>query len=138
MPSAKGQTEDENFQRLDQQNKFLQRRMNVKNDFYVKIFRQRRRNENGRWKTALTPERVSTKKLHETEAENEHPKKKAGGNPDNTCRKTLFSENPTSTDVTPVDKTETITPTTSKRPRTTNLSTIFVTLKQYVTRKALK
>ena len=30
VPSAKGQTEDENFQRLDQQNKFLQRRMNVK------------------------------------------------------------------------------------------------------------
>ena len=31
VPSAKGQTEDENFQRMDQQNKFLQRRMNVKN-----------------------------------------------------------------------------------------------------------
>ena len=30
VPSAKGQTEDENFQRLDQQNKYLQRRMNVK------------------------------------------------------------------------------------------------------------
>ncbi len=30
VPSAKGQTENENFQRLDQQNKFLQRRMNVK------------------------------------------------------------------------------------------------------------
>ena len=45
VPSAKGQTEDENFQRLDQQNKFLQRRMNVKNDFYVKIFRRRRRND---------------------------------------------------------------------------------------------
>jgi hypothetical protein len=26
----KGQTEDENFQRLDRQNKYLQRRMNVK------------------------------------------------------------------------------------------------------------
>ena len=35
VPSAKGQTEDENFQR----------RMNVKNDFYVKIFRRRRRND---------------------------------------------------------------------------------------------
>ncbi len=48
--SAKGQTEDENFQRLDQQNKLFQRRMKVKNDFYVKIFRRRRRNhgvENG-------------------------------------------------------------------------------------------
>ncbi len=45
MPSAKGQTEEENFQRLDQQNKFLQWRMNVKNDFYVKIFRWRRRND---------------------------------------------------------------------------------------------
>ncbi len=45
VPSAKGQTEDENFQRLDQQNKFLQRRMNVKNDFYVKLFRRRRRND---------------------------------------------------------------------------------------------
>ncbi len=45
VPSAKGQTEDENFQRLDQQNKFLQRRMSVKNDFYVKIFRWRRRND---------------------------------------------------------------------------------------------
>ncbi len=53
MPSAKGQTDDENFQRLDQQNKFLQRRMNVKNDFYVKIFRRLRRNdgvENGLYK----------------------------------------------------------------------------------------
>ena len=40
VPSAKGQTEDENFQRLDRQNKFLQRCMNVKNDFYVKIFRR--------------------------------------------------------------------------------------------------
>ncbi len=45
VPSAKGQTEDENFQRLDQQNKFLQRRMNVKNNFYVKIFRRRRQND---------------------------------------------------------------------------------------------
>ena len=36
---------DENFQRLDQQNKYLQRRMNVKNYFYVKIFRRRRRND---------------------------------------------------------------------------------------------
>ncbi len=40
MPSAKGQTEDENLQRLSQQKKFLQRRMNVKNDFYVKIYRR--------------------------------------------------------------------------------------------------
>ncbi len=42
MPSAKGQTEDENFQRLDRQNKYLQRRMNAKNYFCVKIFRRRR------------------------------------------------------------------------------------------------
>ncbi len=41
-----GHTEDENFQRLDQQNKYLQRRMNVKKiNFYVKIFRRRRRND---------------------------------------------------------------------------------------------
>ncbi len=32
-------------ERLDQQNKYLQRRMNVKNYFYVKIFRRRRRND---------------------------------------------------------------------------------------------
>ena len=51
VPSAKGQTEHENFQRLDQQNKFLQRRMIVKNNFYVKIFRRREKME---WKTALT------------------------------------------------------------------------------------
>ena len=45
MPSAKGQTEDENFQRLDRQNKYLQRRMNVKKYFYVKSFRRRRRTD---------------------------------------------------------------------------------------------
>ncbi len=44
VPSAKGQTEDENFQRLDRQNKYLQRRMNVKNDFYF--------GEMMEWKTA--------------------------------------------------------------------------------------
>ena len=43
--SAKGQTEDENFQRLDRQNKYLQRRMDVKKYFYVKIFHRRRRND---------------------------------------------------------------------------------------------
>ncbi len=51
--------EDENFKRLDQQNKFLQRRMNVKNYFYVKIFRQQRRNdgvENGLY--ALSPSSI--------------------------------------------------------------------------------
>ncbi len=47
MPSAKGQTEDENFQRLDQQNKFLQRRINVKNDFYVEILEWNDGVENG-------------------------------------------------------------------------------------------
>ena len=38
VPSAKGQTEDEHFQRLDQQNKFLQRRMNVKKLFLCQNF----------------------------------------------------------------------------------------------------
>ncbi len=38
VPSAKGQTEDENFQRLDQQNKYLQRRMNVKKKFLCRNF----------------------------------------------------------------------------------------------------
>ena len=35
---SKGQTEDENFQRLDRQNKFLQRRMNVKKLFLCQNF----------------------------------------------------------------------------------------------------
>ena len=38
VPSAKGQTEDENFQQLDQQNKYLQRRMNVKKLFLCQNF----------------------------------------------------------------------------------------------------
>ena len=45
VPSEKGQTEDENFQRLDWQNRFLQRRIHVKKYFYVKIFLRRRRND---------------------------------------------------------------------------------------------
>ena len=57
--SATGQTEYENFQRLDQQNKFLQRRMIVKNDFYVKIFR--RRGEMMEWKTAFIETRHASK-----------------------------------------------------------------------------
>ena len=47
VPSKKGQTEDENFQRLDRQNKYLQRRMNVKKYFYVKG------GEMMEWKTAF-------------------------------------------------------------------------------------
>ena len=61
VPSAKGQTEDENFQRMDQQNKFLQRRMNVKNYFYVKIFPRRRRNdgmENGYYMCTGCPKKA--------------------------------------------------------------------------------
>ena len=38
VPSEKGQTEDENFQRLDQQNKYLQRRMNAKKIFLCQNF----------------------------------------------------------------------------------------------------
>ena len=49
VPSAKGQTEDENFQRLDQQNKFLQRRMNVKIISMSKFFA----GEMMEWKTAF-------------------------------------------------------------------------------------
>jgi hypothetical protein len=83
--------------------------------------------------STVTPERVSTKKIHKTEGENEHSKKKSGGNPDKTCRKTLFSENPKA--LTRLKQQHRPT----KRPcRTTNLSTVFVTLNQYVTRKALK
>jgi hypothetical protein len=60
--------------------------------------------------STVTPERVSTKKIHKTEEENEHSKKKAGGiPPDKTCRKTLFSENPIS-----IDTTETTTPANQK------------------------
>ena len=52
VPSAKSQTEDENFQRLDQQNKLLQRRMNVKRMISVSKFFAGG-GEMMEWKTAL-------------------------------------------------------------------------------------
>ena len=51
MPPAKGQTEDENFQQLDQQKKNLQQRMNIKHDFMSKFFASG--GEIPEWKTGL-------------------------------------------------------------------------------------
>ncbi len=56
VPSAKGQTEDENFQRLVRQNKFLQRCMNVKNDFYVKNFSPDTESDRVDWTLLLVDE----------------------------------------------------------------------------------
>ena len=52
MPSAKCQTEDENFQRLARQNKYLQRRMNVKKMISMSKFFAGG-GEMMEWKTAL-------------------------------------------------------------------------------------